>query len=175
MFPRYLVSVFLIFVLVGCEDPADEVDCSSLYEPDVINGLLDAGLENCPIDFDERITLTSRGGDYSAAVQIANKIKLHDTDTRARHYCASACTFLFISGGNRQICDDATLGFHQPRDEEYIDEVIDFYAQESRLEQTVLRAIIETTPYEDIFIVLPEDAVAFGMADEVVNCGMDNE
>jgi ATP-dependent protease ClpP protease subunit len=63
------------------------------------------------------VELNSLGGDATWGIAIAEKIRALNITTRltADHYCASACTFIFGSGTQREASADAWFGVHGVR------------------------------------------------------------
>lgn len=57
--------------------------------------------------------LSSPGGLTLEARMIAAEVRKRRLNTYVEHYCASACTQLFVSGRERVIGKEAVLGFHQ--------------------------------------------------------------
>ena len=60
------------------------------------------------------VTLNSRGGRLSEAERIGNLIRQRNLNTYVSNRCLSACTIIFLSGRERLMAKNATLGFHQP-------------------------------------------------------------
>lgn len=60
------------------------------------------------------VHLNSPGGRIEEAQRIGDLIKKTNLDTYVAHSCLSACTIIFLSGKNRFITRDASIGFHQP-------------------------------------------------------------
>ncbi len=59
------------------------------------------------------LRLNSDGGRIFAARAIVNALILHDINTEVTGRCASACTLIFLAGGQRHLLDGGQLGFHQ--------------------------------------------------------------
>jgi hypothetical protein len=60
------------------------------------------------------VHLNSVGGRSREAQRIGDLIKARGLDTYVIGKCLSACTIIFLSGGNRLVAPDAKIGFHQP-------------------------------------------------------------
>jgi len=61
----------------------------------------------------KRVYLASSGGLTIEARLIAALVRKRHLDTYVEHYCASACTQVFVSGRERVLGPEAELGFHQ--------------------------------------------------------------
>lgn len=59
------------------------------------------------------LVLNSEGGRETAAEELALRVRQRHLNTLVEDHCLSACTFLFLAGGKREVADDAELGFHQ--------------------------------------------------------------
>lgn len=71
----------------------------------------DAVLSNAPKV--RTVFLSSPGGLTVEARLIAAEVRKRKLNTYVEHYCASACTQVFVAGRDRVIGKDAALGFHQ--------------------------------------------------------------
>jgi len=60
------------------------------------------------------VTLNSHGGRIIEALAMVDLIKGRHLDTRVVEDCESACTLLFLAGGQRSASSLARIGFHQP-------------------------------------------------------------
>ena len=60
-----------------------------------------------------RVYLASTGGLVVEGRLIAALVRKRKLDTYVEHYCASACTQVFVAGRDRAIGSSARLGFHQ--------------------------------------------------------------
>ncbi|MFM5894874.1 MAG: hypothetical protein ACKOQM_10665 [Novosphingobium sp.] len=61
----------------------------------------------------KRVYLASPGGLTIEGRLIAALVRKRHLDTYVEHYCASACTQVFVSGRERVLGPEAELGFHQ--------------------------------------------------------------
>jgi hypothetical protein len=61
----------------------------------------------------KRVYLASPGGLTIEGRLIAALVRKRQLDTYVEHYCASACTQVFVSGRERVLGPEAELGFHQ--------------------------------------------------------------
>jgi hypothetical protein len=59
------------------------------------------------------VLLNSDGGREAEAKFIVELIKKKHLNTSVRDQCLSACTLVFLAGTERELSDDAKLGFHQ--------------------------------------------------------------
>ncbi len=59
------------------------------------------------------VYLASSGGLVQQGRLIAALVRKHRLNTYVEHYCASACTQIFVSGRERWVAPNALIGFHQ--------------------------------------------------------------
>lgn len=59
------------------------------------------------------VHLTSPGGQLTPAKEVAEKIQARRITTYVPLQCMSACTLLFLAGDQRELAENAALGFHR--------------------------------------------------------------
>lgn len=74
---------------------------------------LDAALQLAPAV--TTVVLSSGGGWVSEAELLAEVIRKRGLNTYVEHYCASACTIVFLAGKKRAMAPSAKIGFHSGR------------------------------------------------------------
>ncbi|WP_424941394.1 hypothetical protein [Aliiroseovarius sp. S253] len=88
-------------------------DGDLLFQGQIVLGVTKAlGQELTQEPIPTSITLSSEGGNVFEARGLAKLIATHGLNTQVNDTCSSACTLVFIAGGQRLIGPDARLGFH---------------------------------------------------------------
>ncbi|NDW54361.1 hypothetical protein [Aliiroseovarius sp. PrR006] len=88
-------------------------DGNLLFQGQIVLGVTKAlGRELAQGPIPARITLKSDGGNVFEARGLAKLIATLGMTTHVDDTCSSACTLVFIAGGQRQLGPDARLGFH---------------------------------------------------------------
>lgn len=104
----------------------------------------------------DRVALNSYGGRVYAARAIAILIRQHRLNTHAVGVCASACTLIFIAGGNRSLAPEGTLGFHSYIEESQV-QVMDADEEQAKDQATFRKAGVTEAFVDRMFAAPPQN------------------
>lgn len=114
----------------------------------------------------ENLIINSYGGLIKPAIYIAERT----TNVKTSYVCMSSCVLIVSRAKHRIACSYTTFGLHQSNFTKGTELLLDFYAEDERLNYEVIKSIITDYPYDYIYEFNSTEALGLGIIDEIINC-----
>jgi len=161
---KLILALLAALALSGCFP-----DCSSMTDEGNLEGRINTDSGHCDFNHGD-LTVNSGGGNIDDAINMANYISEAGGTVTVKSQCSSACVLLLAAASNRRMCFGGHIGLHQGNRKAATEKMVDYMAQDERINLWMVGYIISLTPHDDIYRVSAYEAMQYGLIDEIVNC-----
>lgn len=161
---KAICLLIMVVSLSGCYVECGEIGGSQ------IKGTIADDVDLCEIDYDSDLTIESAGGRINEAIMIAYQVRSHQSTIETTELCMSACILILSAGGERSMCDNQWLGFHQSNTELGTKTVLKYFKSDPRFNYAMIEHVIINSSWEQMHYVTANWAKHAGLVDTIKDC-----